>query len=112
MYMVSVREIFQTQDNGNMANWGTLQYYEKIGSKELAKVRLEAYLKIYNRKTRNLQIKGAFGDTRVRAGSGIYINLDIGDIILNNRMYVEKVKHTFYSIHTMDITLKGWEFVE
>ena len=108
-----VREIFQTQDEGHMADWGTLQYYEKISSKELAKVRLDAYLKIYNRKTRSLQIKGVFGNIRVRAGTGIYINLDIGDIILNNRMWVEKVKHTFeQNLHTMDLTLKGWEFVE
>ncbi|MCX4276077.1 MAG: NlpC/P60 family protein [Candidatus Gastranaerophilales bacterium] len=108
-----VREIFQTQDDGHMADWGTLQYYEKISSKELAKVRLDAYLKIYNRKTRSLQIKGVFGNIRVRAGTGIYINLDIGDIILDNRMWVEKVKHTFeQNLHTMDLTLKGWEFVE
>ncbi len=108
-----VREIFQTQDKGTMADWGTLQYYEKISNKELAKVRLDAYLKIYNRKTRNLQIKGAFGDTRVRAGTGIYIHLDIGDIIVNNRMWVEKVKHTFeQNRHTMDLTLRGWEFTE
>lgn len=108
-----VREIFQTQDNEHMGDWGTLQYYEKLSSKELAKIRAEAYLKIYNRKTRNLQLKGAFGDIRVRAGTGIYVNLDIGDIILNNRMWVEKVKHTFeQNLHVMDLTLKGWEFVE
>lgn len=108
-----VREIFQTQDTVNMGNWGTLQYYEKVQSKELAKLRAEAYLKIYNRKTRNLQIKGAFGDVRVRAGTGIYVNLDIGDIIVNNRMWVEKVKHTFeQNLHTMDMTLRGWEFTE
>jgi len=108
-----VREIFQTQDTVNMGNWGTLQYYEKVQSKELAKLRAEAYLKIYNRKTRNLQIKGAFGDVRVRAGTGIYVNLDIGDIVVNNRMWVEKVKHTFeQNLHTMDMTLRGWEFVE
>lgn len=108
-----VREIFQTQDNVTIGNWGTLQYYEKVQSKELAKVRAEAYLKIYNRKTRNLQIKGAFGDIRVRAGTGIYIHLDIGDIIVHNRMWVEKVKHVFeQNMHKMDLTLKGWEFTE
>ena len=108
-----VREIFQTQNDENMAKWGTLQYYEKMGSKEIAILRAESYLKIYNRKTRNLQIKCAWGDLRVRAGTGIYINLDIGDIILNNRMWVESVKHTFEkNNYTMDLILKGWEFVE
>ncbi len=108
-----VREIFQTQDNINMGNWGTLQYYEKVNSKELAESKAEAYLKIYNRKTRNLQIKGSFGDVRVRAGTGIFISLDIGDIIVNHRMWVEKVKHCFeQNLHTMDLTLKGWEFIE
>ncbi len=96
-----------------MAKWGTLQYYEKVNSKEIAVLRAESYLKIYNRKTRNLQIKNAFGDLRVRAGTGVYINLDIGDIILHNRMWVESVKHNFEkNNYTMDLILKGWEFVE
>ncbi len=108
-----VREIFQTQNDENMAKWGTLQYYEKVNSKEIAVLRAESYLKIYNRKTRNLQIKNAWGDVRVRAGTGVYINLDIGDIILHNRMWVENVKHNFEkNNYTMDLMLKGWEFVE
>ncbi|MEY8322203.1 hydrolase, partial [Lachnospiraceae bacterium 46-61] len=108
-----VREIFQTQNDENMAKWGTLQYYEKVNSKDIAVLRAESYLKIYNRKTRNLQIKNAFGDLRVRAGTGVYINLDIGDIILHNRMWVESVKHNFEkNNYTMDLILKGWEFVE
>ena len=108
-----VREIFRTQNDENMAKWGTLQYYEKVNSKEIAVLRAESYLKIYNRKTRNLQIKNAWGDVRVRAGTGVYINLDIGDIILHNRMWVENVKHNFEkNNYTMDLMLKGWEFVE
>ena len=49
----------------------------------------------------------------MRAGTGVYINLDIGDIILHNRMWVESVKHNFEkNNYTMDLILKGWEFVE
>ena len=75
--------------------------------------RLEGYLELYNRKTRSLQIKEVLGDIRVRGGTGLYVNLDLGDIIVNNRMWVEKVKHTFKeNEHLMDLTMKGWEFVE
>lgn len=108
-----VREIYTTQDGVNMAKWGTLQFYEKVDSKEIAMTRLEGYLELYNRKTRSLQIKEALGDIRVKGGTGIYVNLDLGDIIVNNRMWVEKVKHTFKeNEHLMDLTMKGWEFTE
>ncbi|MEY8322163.1 hydrolase, partial [Lachnospiraceae bacterium 46-61] len=41
-----VREIFQTQNDENMAKWGTLQYYEKVNSKDIAVLRAESYLKM------------------------------------------------------------------
>ncbi len=108
-----VREIYQTQNGESMAKWGTLQYYQHVDSKEIAMTRLQRYLKVYNRKTRNLQIKNILGDLRVRGGSGIYVNLNLGDIIVNHRMWVEKVKHSFKeNEHFMDVMLRGWEFTE
>ena len=66
----------------------------------------------YNKKTRNLKIVNALGDTRVRAGSMVVINLALGDMNLKNFMLVEKVKHTFkLDQHFMDLTLRGGEFV-
>ena len=66
-----------------------------------------------SRRWSDVEIKEALGDIRVKGGTGIYVNLDLGDIIVNNRMWVEKVKHTFKeNEHLMDLTMKGWEFTE
>jgi len=69
-------------------------------------------LKLYNSKTRNLKIMNVLGDTRVRAGSMVVINLALGDVNVKNFMLVEKVKHTFkLDAHFMDLTLRGGEFI-
>ena len=52
-------------------------------------------LELYNKKTRKLKITNAIGDNRVRAGSLIVVQLDLGDIKVQNFMLVEKVKHTY-----------------
>ena len=73
---------------------------------------VDALLKLYNKKTRNLKLTNVFGDNRVRAGSMIVVNLDLGDIKLRNFMLVESCKHTYKeSEHWMDLTLRGGEFV-
>ena len=65
-------------------------------------------LEYYNKKTRSLQISGCFGDIRVRGGSTVAVNMDIGDLVLSNYMVVERVKHTFkHMAHTMNLTVVG-----
>ena len=68
-------------------------------------------LKLYCKKTRELKVTGAFGDPTVRGGTLIPVKLNLGDIITNNFMLVEKVTHNFDNDHyTMDLTLEGaWE---
>ena len=67
---------------------------------------------MYNQKTRSLQIKNALGDIRVRGGSLIIVNLDLGDIKLKNFMLVEKAKHTFKDgEHFINLTLRGQNFI-
>ena len=106
------REVFIAKDTKNINNWGVLQYFEKLQSPQGASAKADALLKLYNAKTRNLKISGAFGDTRVRAGCSVVVKLDLGDVSIQNFMLVEKVKHTFNNdLHTMDITLRGGEFV-
>ena len=52
------------------------------------------------------------GDNRVRAGSLIIVNLNLGDIKLKNFMLVESCKHTYKEgEHWMDLTLRGGEFI-
>lgn len=106
------REVYIAQDSSHMNQWGVLQYYDTLQKGENGQAKADALLKLYNSKTRNLKITNAIGDTRVRAGSMVVINLALGDINVKNFMLVEKVKHTFkLDEHFMDLTLRGGEFI-
>lgn len=106
------REIYIAQDSSKINEWGVLQYFDTIDKNVNGKVKANDLLSLYNRKTRNLTIKNAFGDVRVRAGSAVVVALNLGDIVVKNFMMVEKVKHTFNeNHHTMNLTLRGGEFV-
>lgn len=106
------REVYVAQDSSNINKWGILQYFDTLQKGENGQAKADALLKLYNKKTRNLKITNALGDNRVRAGSLVVINLDLGDMKLKNFMLVEKVKHTYKeSEHWMDLILRGGEFV-
>ena len=106
------REVYIAQDGSHINEWGVLQYFDTLSKGENGQAKADALLQLYNKKTRNLKIVNALGDTRVRAGSMVVINLALGDMNLKNFMLVEKVKHTFkLDQHFMDLTLRGGEFV-
>ena len=106
------RELYVVQDGDKMNQWGVLQYFEQIQTATGAAAKAEALLKLYDQKTRKLTIKNAFGDVRVRAGSAVMVSLNLGDIIANQFMVVEKVTHTFSgSKHMMELNLIGGEFI-
>lgn len=94
------REVYIAQDTNNINNWGVLQYFDTIDEKTNGAVKAKTLLNLYNQKTRNLEIKKAIGDIRVRGGSLIIVNLDLGDVKLQNFMLVEKAKHTFKNRRT------------
>ena len=105
-----VREVYVRNSTAKQKKWGILTYVEKTDEttqkdiKEKAKV-LAQYYGIEQRK---LTLKGCFGDTRVRGGSSVVVNLKLGDKKISNYMVVEQVKHTFsLDEHTMDLTLAG-----
>ncbi len=106
------REVYISQDSNNMNTWGVLQHFDTLQKGENGKAKADALLSLYNKKTRNLSIKNAFGDTRVRAGSMVVVMLYLGDITVKSLMLVEKCKHEFKeSQHFMDLTLRGGEFI-
>lgn len=106
------REIYIAQDSKNMNQWGVLQHFDTLQEGENGKTKANALLSLYNKKTRNLTIKNAFGDVRVRAGSMVVVMLDLGDVKVNSLMLVEKCKHEFKeSQHFMNLTLRGGEFI-
>lgn len=106
------REVYIAQHGENMNKWGVLQYFDTLQKGENGQTKADALLALYNKKTRNLKITNAIGDTRVRAGSMVVVNLALGDMTVKNFMLVEKVKHTFKeNEHWMDLTFRGGEFV-
>jgi hypothetical protein len=106
------REVYIAQDSNNINNWGILQYYDTLQEGENGQAKVDALLSLYNAKTRNLKITNAFGHLQVRAGSMVVVNLNLGDVAVQNFMLVERCKHTFNeSEHKMDLTLRGGEFI-
>lgn len=106
------REVYKVFDSSNISKWGILQFCDSINEKTNGKAKADALLSLYNQKTRNLTIDKAFGDIRVRAGTSIIVNLNLGDMKLQKYMLVEKVKHVFKdNEHMMNLTLRGGEFV-
>lgn len=103
--------IYTASDSTRISQWGTLRYFEEVKNKTIAQNKANALLKLHDRKTREFKIKDAFGSTDVRGGTLIPVKMNVGDIIVNNYMLVEKVTHKFNNDHyTMDLTLDGeWE---
>ena len=104
-------QVYSASNQSNMQSWGTLRYFEEVKNKTIAQNKANELLKLYNKKTRELKITGAFGVVGLRAGTLIPVRLNLGDVKVNNFMLVEKVTHNFDAgHHTMDLTLEGgWE---
>lgn len=106
------RDVYIAQDSNNMNSWGVLQYFDTLQEGENGKAKADALLELYNKKTRTLSVTNAFGDTRVRAGCMVVVQLNLGDVRVKNLMLVEKCKHIFKeSEHFMDLSLRGGEFI-
>lgn len=106
------REVYIAKDSSHINDWGILQYFGTLQKGENGQAKADALLQLYNAKTRKLTVKDAIGDNRVRGGSMVVVNLDLGDVKLKNFMLVEKAVHKYKEgEHWMDLTLRGGEFV-
>jgi hypothetical protein len=112
------RDIFVAQNTDTINKWGVLQYYASLSGvdanskeeevKAKANMMTAAMLKNYNNVTRSLSLKNLFGDTRARAGSSVYVHMNLGDIILKNYMLITKATHIYSKdSHFMDLELIG-----
>lgn len=110
------REVFIAQSGANINKWGVLQYYEAISAdsktkieaiRSAAKMQADTLLTLYNTKTRSLTFKNLFGDTRARAGTRVYVHINLGDILLKNYMLVNKATH----IYSKDSHFMGLELI-
>lgn len=101
-------QLFTASSPNTINQWGLLRYFEEVKTPTIGQNKADSLLKLYNKKTRELKMTGAFGDISVRGGTLIPVKLDLGDIITNNFMLVDKVTHNFdKDHHTMDLTLEG-----
>ena len=68
-------------NSANEKRWGILQKVESFNEKRVTGPRQKAdrMLLQYNHARKRLSIKGAFGDCRVRAGSRVWVKLDVKD---------------------------------
>lgn len=87
--------------------WGVLQKVYKPDEKDINAIeKAKVMLDNLARKTHTLRLKGCLGRTVIRPGSGIWLNFDIGDQILNELVYVQAVTHNFSNNkHTMDLDI-------
>lgn len=92
-------------DTEHITQWGRLQHVIRPDDKDLYPVQFaQYYLTLHDCKTREIRLRDVFGDVRVRGGSLVYVQLDLGDITLNNYLMVTNVVHHFYeNFHSMDI---------
>ena len=105
------RQFTIEQDVSAISKWGILQLTEKLNTNENAKAKAQAMLSLYNQPSRTLSVKDIFGDIRARAGSSVYTQLNLGDIILNGYMLIEKAKHKFSNNeYTMTLDLYRSDF--
>lgn len=103
-------DVYTAQNGAHINEWGVLQYCDTLGEGENGQAKAEALLRLYDKKSRSLKIKGAAGDTRVRGGSMVVVCLDLGGVKVKNFMLVEKASHKFSNEeHFMDLTLRGGE---
>jgi len=106
------RNGYTASDPDSVSRWGILQHYEKMNDATNIRALAEAMLKLYNTKTRTLKLQNMFGDIRVRPGSRLVVNLELGDTNLCSYLMVEQAKHTFRDgQHLMELRMRGGNFV-
>lgn len=102
-----LKSTYVEMDKEHIEEWGRLQCVLVPDAKDVDAVKRAAnMLKLKNRKTRDIRLKGVIGDIRVRGGSLLYVNKDFGDVNINQYIMVESVTHTFKTgVHLMDLDL-------
>ncbi len=104
-------ELYVSKSTKNINKWGVLQYFEKIDSPKVAKLKGKVLLQLYNKVSRTLKISGAFGSISVKAGCLLPVLMDIYDVKISRYLLVDKVTHEFNNCeHTMDLELSGGDF--
>lgn len=107
-----VRNVYSLSDD-NVMRWGRIQcclkQMEELTEPQIRQL-AEGYLKRYSRKRRYLSLFDVQGNISLRGGSIVKVNFDLGDIVINEMMTCEKVRHRFCgNNHLMNVDLYGRE---
>lgn len=102
-------DLYLAQDEGNINNWGILQYYEVFDENvniEQLKEYLRLFFNYHNKVFRTLTID-AIGIAGLRGGNTVCIDIpNIGDINITKLLLVDKVSHKYKNNdHTMNLEL-------
>lgn len=105
-----VKQYFRTGSasaKNEIAKWGLLQKVFKPDDKKTNAIEYaKDWLDTLARKTHTLRLKDCLGHIEIRPGSGIWLNFNIGDQIINELVYVQAVTHKFNNNkHLMDMDI-------
>ncbi len=107
------QEYITVKNDEAVGKWGILQKIEVAEKGESLEEKANAVLKEKAKRTRHIVIENVLGNLSVRAGSEVFVSLNLGDIIVNEFFTVQEASHKFFNgKYVMDVVLKGGEFVE
>lgn len=93
-----LRREYPAENRADIKRFGVLQYVSKNASaNRQTKAAADQLLQELNRRGEQLSVRGALGDVRVRGGSMVRVNLNLGDRIVNDWALVKSAVHTFCS---------------
>jgi hypothetical protein len=106
-----VGKVVYKKDAASINRYGGLQYFDNSLDEKANPEKIAAQiLELNNRVRRKLTIRGAFGDTGIRGGSSVVLDLALGDQTARWFAIVDSVTHTFENDHhSMDLQLSGKE---
>lgn len=106
------RDVYIEQDSSTIAKWGRLQYYRKVEegtNPAQIKEAMKNLLELKNREQLTFTLD-ALGDPRLRAGSGVYI--DLPELTAPALHLVNECTHNFEGDeHTMSLELVVFDYV-
>ncbi len=104
------REKYIYQNAELINEWGVLQLTCKLENGDNPETFGRTILDLYAQKKRELTVNDCLGDTRLRAGASVFVNLNLGDIIFQNvQPIITKAVHRFGKKYSCDLTLLGGE---
>ena len=102
------REVYIAKDSYKVAQWGLLQYFEKVDNMNYSQIvnKANTILKTKNREQLKLKLD-SIGIESLRPGNSVFVKLsEINDVNIDNFFIINKITHNFDKIYTMSLELE------